>query len=122
MDELLKTTLKEEILNHIDKIGSMTYLEISELPGGEGDTIVGFREQNIIAWGGVSEEAATACHELEHVDKKIVRERVDRIIYTLIGSMPELPVAASQYDFYETPHWLPSILVAAPHSQEEPDG
>ena len=111
-------TLKEQILEKVNKYDNVSFAEICEYPGFNGDLYYGNKEYNIFYWFSISQEAVNSIEELITeglIEMKPTHERT----YLLDGVAPTFPIV-KQKRKYKTPRWMPIILVKANKNHSKP--
>jgi hypothetical protein len=110
------TQLEIDIRQTLEK-DNVTFAELSRIDGFRGDLEIQFGQgrYNILAWSGVSEEAAQILQRLEaegvfHFDH---HSASTFLCYMIDGAQLNLPLAKDAKR-YAKPHWLPVTLVLGP--------
>lgn len=102
--------MKQQILNKINQYDNVTYAELCQIPGFEGEYIHHVPgSENLILWPDISKQAAHAIDELIR-EKQIQLASAHYLTYMADGMIPKLPFAKNINYKYKTPHWLPVIF------------
>jgi len=101
--------MKDQIYEFI-KRGNVSLAELTKrIPGFKGDMQWRLaKNENIIIWQGMSNEAIDAIESLLD-EKKISIKPCHFLVYMCDGVVPNFPIVKRNYK-YKTPHWLPVAL------------
>ena len=101
--------MKTEIIELVEKKGDgISFVELSELEGFNGEFSFGEVDKNIFYWFGISSEAIDAINELRE-EEKIKLVPTSPLVYFVDGQVPTFPIA-KQDKKYKDPRWQPCAI------------
>jgi hypothetical protein len=104
-----------KVLQHIQKEGHVTFLEIERLfkmggfPYKGSLPLCSASDENILYWNGWNKGAIRIIRKILR-NEAIVIAPTDTITYVIDGGGLDLPIARKADEQYKVPHWLPITL------------
>lgn len=106
-------SLKAEILEMVQSRGNVTFVEVQNMPGGDGHYEIVLGEgPNVILWQGLSKEAADAVIGLRS-EGAIHYVPTPTLTYIIDGAILRLPIVKSPKALargYKSERWLPVVI------------
>lgn len=103
-------TIKEQIYKKIKDLGQVSFINLEEIEGFKGEFSLEIKNNKIVLWSGLSQEAIDSILELEK-EKKIEASATTRFVYAIDGGGLNLPIVKSKRKYLK-PHWLPVVYNA----------
>jgi hypothetical protein len=111
-------SLKQLILEKIKSHRTVSFAELTHFEGFSGDYCMCLgRDENMVLWPSLSEEAASAMTELWN-DGEIHPVPTTSLVYLMDGVALSLPVAKSARK-YKRPHWVPVVWNPGRHPKHD---
>lgn len=120
MDNSLKDSLKEKILEKVRSNQHVTFAELTiNIPDFKGECDFGIQEDGyeIVFWSGMSREAIEAIKELRK-EEKIHPHVCSTMVYIIDGMTLKLPVQTNLRK-HKKPHWVPITYCTFPESKNK---